>query len=186
MPEPRSGPAPAGRDNPRLADIVEKNIQTLEALRRQRDRHRTPEDRLADAITFFSGSMPFVYIHAVLFAAWMILGNGPFGLPRFDPYPYQLLTMVVSLEAIFLSTFVLLSQNRMARDADRRSDLDLHVDLLAEHEITRILQMLDAIQDHLGIRNEDDRELRQLEAECTPEAVLEQLEAVQEGARRGA
>jgi uncharacterized membrane protein len=84
--------------------------------------------------------------------------------------------MAVSLEAIFLSTFVLVSQNRMAIEADRRADLDLHVDLLAEHEMTRALRMLDQIQEKLGITNEDDRELRELEDECTPTAVMEHLE----------
>jgi uncharacterized membrane protein len=170
------GTNPRPLHNPRLAEIVEQNIETLVTLKRHRSRQRTLEDRAADAITGFSGSMRFVYFHLILFAGWMLLGNGLFGVPRFDPYPYQLLTMAVSLEAIFLSTFVLVSQNRMAIEADRRADLDLHVDLLTEHEITRALKMLDAIQDKLGIANDEDRELRELEDECTPTAVLEQLE----------
>jgi len=172
-------PADGASDNPRLAMIVDDHIRTLVALKRHRNRQRSLQDRTADAITDFSGSMAFVYIHVVLFAAWMILGNGYLGFPRFDPYPYQLLTMVVSLEAIFLSTFVLVSQNRMAKEADQRADLDLHIDLLSEHEVTRILKMLDAIQDKLGIANDEDRELRELEAEVTPTAILEHLEWVQ-------
>lgn len=162
--------------NSRLAEIVDQNINTLVALKRRRAQQRGVEGRAADGITRFSGSMSFVYIHVAVFVIWMILGNGWLGSPRFDPYPYQLLTMAVSLEAIFLSTFVLVSQNRMAIEADRRADLDLHVDLLAEHEITRALRMLDQIQEKLGIVNAEDRELRELEAECTPTAVMEHLE----------
>lgn len=162
--------------NTRLAEIVERNITTLVMLKRHRSRQRTLEGRVADGITGFSGSMLFVYIHVGLFALWMVCGNGVLGIPKFDPYPYQLLTMAVSLEAIFLSTFVLVSQNRMAIEADRRADLDLHVDLLTEHEITRALKMLDAIQEKLGISDPEERELRELEKECTPTAVMEHLE----------
>jgi uncharacterized membrane protein len=174
--EDRPHPHEHRDDNPQLADIVERNIRTLAVLKRQRSRRRTAQDRIADAITAFSGSMLFAYIHAVLFGGWILVNTGRFGMRAFDPYPYQLLTMAVSLEAIFLSTFVLVSQNRMAKEADRRADLDLQIDLLAEHETTRVLQMLDAIQDRLGIANEEDRELRELEQQCTPEIVLEHLE----------
>jgi len=100
---------------------------------------------------------------------------GHLGLRPFDPYPYQLLTMVVSLEAIFLSTFVLISQNRLSEEADKRSELDLHIGLLTEHELTRVLKMLDEIQDKLGIPNDDD-ELQELEKETRPEDVLEEIE----------
>src|SRR5438067_1836695 len=131
--ERAAGDQATTHENSPLAQIVERNIETLVALKRHRNRQRNVQDRAADAITGFSGSMAFVYIHVILFAGWMILGNGMFGLPTFDPYPYQLLTMAVSLEAIFLSTFVLVSQNRMAKDADQRADLDLHIDLLTEH-----------------------------------------------------
>ncbi len=176
-PDPVSpGLDPRVTGNSRLAEIVERNIETLVMLKRHRSRKRTLEGRVADGITGFSGSMLFVYIHVGLFALWMVCGNGVLGIPKFDPYPYQLLTMAVSLEAIFLSTFVLVSQNRMAIEADRRADLDLHVDLLTEHEITRALKMLDAIQEKLGISDPEARELRQLEKECTPTAVMEQLE----------
>lgn len=172
----QSGASPNRPGNARLAEIVECNIETLVTLKRRRSQHRTLEGRVADGITGFSGSMLFVYIHVGLFGLWMVCGNGLFGMPKFDPYPYQLLPMAVSLEAIFLSTFVLVSQNRMAIEADQRADLDLHVDLLTEHEITRALKMLDAIQEKLGIFDPEARELRDLEKECTPTAVMEHLE----------
>ena len=87
--------------------------------------------------------------------------------------------MVVSLEAIFLSTFVLISQNRMNAEAERRADLDLHIGLLAEHELTRVLQMLDQIQDKMGIENDADKELADLEMQIRPEDVLAEIEHLQ-------
>lgn len=97
----------------------------------------------------------------------------------FDPFPYGLLTMIVSLEAIFLSTFVLISQNRLSQEAEHRADLDMHVGLLTEHELTRVLQMLDAIQDKMGIENDEDSELADLEMETRPEDVLAEIERLQ-------
>ena len=126
---------------------------TIIKLRLKAARERSLQDRIADAITSFSGRMVFVYVHIVWFGAWILLNGGRFGVHPFDPFPYGLLTMVVSLEAIFLSTFVLISQNRLSKEAERRADLDLHIGLLTEHELTRVLQMLDAIQDKLGIED---------------------------------
>jgi uncharacterized membrane protein len=92
--------------------------------------------------------------------------------------------MIVSLEAIFLSTFVLISQNRLSADSDRRADLDLHIGLLTEHEVTRVLQMLDAIQDKLGIANHADSDLAQLEIETKPEDVLAEIQRLQDRVQR--
>jgi uncharacterized membrane protein len=123
-------------------------------LRLHTARERAVQARLADAITSFSGSMLFVYLHIGWFGVWLLVNTGRIGIPPFDPFPYGLLTMIVSLEAIFLSTFVLISQNRFSDESDRRAELDLQIGLLAEHELTRVLQMLDAIQDKLGIEND--------------------------------
>jgi uncharacterized membrane protein len=136
------------------------------------------QDRLADAITSFSGSMLFVYLHILWFGAWLLVNTGYMGINPFDPFPYGLLTMIVSLEAIFLATFVLISQNRFSDAADRRAELDLQIGLLAEHEITRVLQMLDAIQAKLGIENDADSELADLEMETKPEDVLAEIDRV--------
>jgi uncharacterized membrane protein len=145
--------------HPLLSHVIERNIRTITRLRLQTAHERTVQERLADAITSFSGSMVFVYLHILWFGAWLLVNTGRVGIPPFDPFPYGLLTMIVSLEAIFLSTFVLISQNRFSDEADRRAELDLQIGLLAEHEITRVLQMLDAIQDKLGIENDADSEL---------------------------
>src|SRR3989304_3637665 len=116
--------------------------------------------------------MGFAYVHIVWFGVWILLNTGWFGIPPFDPFPYGLLTMLVSLEAIFLSTFVLISQNRLGEETERPAGLDLHIGLLTEHELTRVLQMLDAIQDKLGIVDHDNSELADLEMENKPENVL--------------
>jgi len=165
--------------NPTVNQAIEKYIRTIVHMRMKAARERTPEQRLADAVTSFSGRMAFVYIHIVWFSIWILLNSGLFNIQPFDPFPYGLLTMIVSLEAIFLATFVLISQNRMGELSEQRADLDLHIDLLTEYELTRVLQMLDAIQDKLGIRNEVDPELADLEMETQPEQVLAEIERLQ-------
>ena len=170
-------------DNPALSNVIERNIRTIIDLRLQAARARGLQDRLADAITAFSGRMVFVYAHIVWFGLWFVLNTGRFGVPPFDPFPYGLLTMVVSLEAIFLATFVLISQNRLSAEAEHRADLDLHIGLLTEHELTRVLQMLDIMQDKMGIENHADSELADLEMETRPEDVLAEIERLQQLAR---
>jgi uncharacterized membrane protein len=164
----------------RLAGVIEKNIHTIVNSRQLAASQRNGEERLADAITDFSGRMYFVYFHIVWFAVWILINLGYFGIKPFDPYPFGLLTMIVSLEAIFLSTFVLISQNRLSAEADRRADLDLQIGLLAEHELTRVLKMLDEIQDKMGIENDSDRELQDLEKNVHPEDVLAEIDRVQQ------
>ena len=169
-------------DNPALCNVIERNIRTIVQLRMQAARERNLQDRIADVITSFSGRMVFVYAHIVWFGVWILLNDGRLGVHAFDPFPYGLLTMIVSLEAIFLSTFVLISQNRLSAEAERRADLDLHIGLLTEYELTRVLRMLDAIQDKMGIENDDDIELAELEMETKPEEVLAEIERVHERA----
>jgi uncharacterized membrane protein len=163
--------------NPNLADVVERNIATIIEMRQQFERGKSRQDRVADALTAFSGSLVFVYFHALWFGLWILLNLGWLGIKPFDPYPFGLLTMVVSLEAIFLSTFVLVSQNRMGVVADRRADLDLQINLLSEHEITRLLTLVDAIADHLGLAVGEDSEVEELKHDVAPEVLLEEIEA---------
>ena len=170
-------------DNPALSNVIERNIRTIIDLRLQAARARGLQDRLADAITAFSGRMGFVYAHVLWFGLWFVLNTGRFGVPAFDHFPYGLLTMVVSLVAIFLATFVLISQNRLSAEAEHRADLDLHIGLLTEHELTRVLQMLDIMQDKMGIENHADSELADLEMETRPEDVLAEIERLQQRAR---
>jgi uncharacterized membrane protein len=163
-------------ENPELSDVVERNIRTILKLRAQALGERNFQERLADGITDFSGRLSFVYFHVVWFGVWLLLNTGWFGLKPFDPYPYGLLTMIVSLEAIFLSTFVLISQNRLSVESDRRADLDLHVDLLAEAELTQALKMLRAIQDKLGIECDAPDVVADLVLPTDPQLVLAEID----------
>jgi uncharacterized membrane protein len=167
------------QDNPALSKIIERNIRTIIQLRRKASRERSAQDRAADAITSFSGSMLFVHLHIAWFSIWVLLNTGRFGVHAFDPFPYGLLTMVVSLEAIFLSTLVLITQNRLSDEGEQRADLDLQIGLLTEHELTRVLRMLDAIQEKLGIENQETGELADLEMETRPEEVLAEIARLQ-------
>lgn len=171
-------------ETPLLCDVIERNIRTIIDLRREAASRRSLEDRVSDAITNVSGRMVFVYFHVLWFGLWIVLNTGLLGIKAFDPFPYGLLTMIVSLEAIFLSTFVLISQNRMNDLAERRADLDLHIGLLSEHETTRVLQMLDAIQTKLGIENHTESDLADLEMETKPEDVLAEIERLQHRSQR--
>jgi uncharacterized membrane protein len=170
--------------HPLLAGVLERNIRTLIAQRERRAGRRSFQQRLADAITSFSGNMAFVYLHVVWFGGWIAWNLGAFGGKPFDPFPFGLLTMIVSLEAIFLATFVLISQNRISLDSERRTNLDLQIGLLTEHELTRALKMLDEIQDHLGIVQDPGTDLEELEAEVRPEDVLAEIEAAERRIRR--
>ena len=145
---------PASGRTPRsVTTHLERNVRAIADLERAAMEQRCASDRLSDAITWIAGSSPFVAAHVALFAAWIAVNVGV--VPRvtpFDPYPFNFLTLVVSLEAIFLSIFVLMSQNRAARLADRRAHLDLQIDLLAERELTAMLHMLRALCQKEGVR----------------------------------
>src|SRR5262249_32859590 len=113
---------------------------------------RSFTDRVSDGITRFAGSSVFIILHTVWFTVWIILNvRSIAGIQAFDPYPFTFLTMIVSLEAIFLSIFVLISQNRMAHQADRRAHLDLQINLLSEQENTMMLRMLENLCERQGI-----------------------------------
>lgn len=161
-----------------LCKVLERNIRTIVSLRLKQSQQRGLQDRLADTVTAFAGSMPFVYIHLAWFIAWVAVNTGRLGLTAFDPFPYGLLTMAVSLEAIFLSALVMITQNRQSDEAERRADLHLQVGLLAEHELTRVIKMLDAIQKRLGVEPGEDNELEDLEMETMPEDVLAELDRI--------
>lgn len=171
--------AKAEKPRSTLIDVIERNIVKLTNLRRKAERQRGLQGRVADAITDFSGSLTFVYVHVGWFGLWILANTGWFGFKPFDPFPYGLLTMIVSLEAIFLSAFVLISQNRLSAEANRRDDLDLQIGLLAEHEMTHVLKMLDEIRQHLGIA-QHDREVQQLKKDVRPEDVLAEIDRAQE------
>jgi uncharacterized membrane protein len=162
-----------------LSPVLERNIRALQLRRQREEKEATAEARLADAITRFTGSMRFVYLHLAFFGFWIVANLGWIpGVPAWDP-SFVVLAMVASVEAIFLSTFVLISQNRMAAAADKRADLDLQVSLLAEHEVTRLVTLVSGIADRMGIKIEADGELEEITQDVAPEAVLDEIEATE-------
>ncbi|CAO4137239.1 DUF1003 domain-containing protein [Methylorubrum extorquens] len=164
-------PQPSG-----VAPALERNIRTLQERRSHEERQASLQERVAEAITRFTGSMAFVFLHVVLFGFWTLVNSGLLPiLPKWDE-SFVILGTSASVEAIFLSTFVLISQNRMAAAADKRADLDLHISLLAEHEVTKLVTMVSAITDHLGIETEADDEVDELRQDVAPDAVLDEIE----------
>jgi uncharacterized membrane protein len=163
-------------DTGQFSRVLARNIDGLIAARRADERRKSGQERISDTITRFTGSLRFVYIHALLFGAWIIsnLGWIP-GLPAFDP-SFVVLAMTASVEAIFLSTFVLISQNRMQAQAEKRAELDLQISLLAEHEITALMKLLDAVAQHLGVEQPNEQDIAETKQDVDPRAVLRAIE----------
>ena len=135
------------------SSAVEENVQAIKRWERAILRARSKAEQVSDWIACTAGSGPVLVLHVLWFGAWVTVNAGLVGRIRpFDPFPFPFLTMTVSLEAIFLALFVLASQNRLSRQADKRSHLDLQVDLLAEREMTAVLQLLQDIAGHLQVR----------------------------------
>lgn len=166
-------------DPTQMKHTLRENIATLTERRRAEARDAPIAHRIADRITGFAGSMRFVVLHLLLFGGWIAWNLGWLGLRPFDP-SFVMLAMFASVEAIFLSTFVLISQNRMAAASDRRADLDLHISLLAEHELSKLAGLVSRIAAKLDVPA-DDPELREIRKNIAPGQVLDALDE-----RRGA
>jgi uncharacterized membrane protein len=168
---PQSQPQP-------LPSPMQRNVSAVAHLEQQHLLERSFTDRVSDALTQATGSTPFVVLHAGFFAAWILINTGSMGrFAPFDPYPFSFLTLVVSLEAIFLSVFVLMSQNRMTRIADQRARLDLQIDLLAERELTMLLRMLRALCEKEGVcEGSLQSELRDLLKDTDVDALASKLD----------
>jgi uncharacterized membrane protein len=157
-----------------LSSALRRNIETLRERRKTEKREAGNEEKVADAITGFTGSMRFVYLHLVIYGGWIAWNLMP-GIPHFDP-TFVVLAMAASVEAIFLSTFVLISQNRAQAATDKRDDLDLHINLLAEHELTRLIEIVSAIAQKLEVRTGAEQEVAEITKDVAPEVVLKEIE----------
>jgi uncharacterized membrane protein len=171
----------AGRDkgdgDTEMSQVLERNINALLARREQDMKSLGVQEKIAGAISRFAGSMTFVYLHIVVFGVWIVgnLGWIPF-FPIFDP-SLVILAMAASVEAIFISTFVMINQNRMAAQEDKRAELSLQISLLGEHETTKLITMVSSIVRHLDIKTDvSDAELEELQRNVPPEEVLEKIE----------
>jgi uncharacterized membrane protein len=139
---------------------------------------RTLLERAGNQVAGFAGSIFFVMIHGLILFTWMVLNNGAVHWMRpFDPYPFQLLAMIVAVEAVVLSSFILMRQNRMTKRAERRDHLNLQVDLIAEKEITKLLQMVQAICGQMGLTYfVEDRELKDFSQQTSVETLTQRIE----------
>jgi uncharacterized membrane protein len=169
---------PAKSEESTLTPLIERNINTLIQRGRAERGRRRAEDRIADAISCFAGSMRFAYIHLAVFGAWIIANLPWVPVTKFDP-SFTGLAMAASVEAIFLSTFVLITQNRMSASAEKRAELDLQISLLAEHEVTRLIGLVSAIAERMNIDEARDPALRELKQDVVPEKVLDTIERTQ-------
>ena len=165
------------KENTRADSAVDPTIRAVAKIEHDAYRARTLMDHVAGWITRRAGSGTAIVLHLIWFAFWLLANIGAVpGVSPFDPFPFNLLTMVVSLEAIFLTLFVLISQNRMSQEADKRAQLDLQVNLLAERETTMILQMLDRISEKLEIPESRREDLVQLLKETRIEELAKKLD----------
>jgi uncharacterized membrane protein len=163
----------------RTARTVLRNVQAIADLEAQSSARRSRLDRLSDRVSAFAGSASFLLIHVLWFGGWITF-NSVVARPL-DPYPFTFLTFLVSLEAIFLTSFVLISQNHLERQAHRRAAIDLQINLLAEREMTSVLKAVTAIATHLGIANAGaDEELQDLIEKTDVKAVAQSVEVAQE------
>jgi uncharacterized membrane protein len=158
-----------------MAGVMDRNIKEIMKLRQQDEKEKTTDEHIADKITRFAGSMSFVYIHLVLFTAWIVYNKGFIGIKPVDP-SFTGLMLFASVEAIFLSVFVLIRQNRMNELADKRANLELQVSLLAEHEITHLITLVKAIAHNLNIDEAHNPDIDELTRQVNPQQVLETID----------
>lgn len=167
------------------AGLVRKNIQSLLEVRQERERRRTPQQRFADAVTVFVGNTKLAYTLVALITIWVMIDFGYLpGVPRFDPYPFPLLSTIASVLALLLSTFILASQNRMTELADQRTELNLQISLLAEHEVTQLIHLVEAIAIRVGAQQRPDPQLDDLKQDVDPLAVIKEIDKAKRDSER--
>jgi uncharacterized membrane protein len=168
-----------------VEELTERNVRAIIELEQAAKLKRTLSQRMSHSIAKFCGSMAFFWVHVAWFGGWILMNTLP-GVHHVDPFPFTFLTLLVSLEAIFLSTFILIAQNEETRQTDRRNALDLQINLLTEQENTKMLQLLGRIAQKLDVSLEDDRALSVLEQATRPEKLAEQIDEASEAAEKGA
>ena len=172
----RSGASRLGSfKNDSAHDLTQRNVELIRELEEAAKQERTRSDQVAAAIANFCGSMAFVWVHVIWFGGWILINFVP-GLPHIDPFPFTFLTLVVSLEAIFLSTFILISQNHDTKISERRNHLDLQINLLSEQENTKMIAMLQAIAAKVGAEIGQDTHLQALSEHVEPERLVQQID----------
>ncbi len=177
-----TGASGAGPRPPSAAPALDENVAAIQAWEKSLQGERTAAERVGDWFTSLFASGPVLVGHLLWFTLWVIVNAGLVpAIEPFDDFPFPLLTMTVSLEAIFLALFVLASQNRLSRQADKRAHLDLQVDLLAEREMTAVLQLLQDIAAHLHVESTHaPEEIRDLLQKTDIGELTQRLEEIRE------
>ncbi len=159
-------------------DPVQYNIEAIAKLEVQALHERSAAEYLSDIITRFTGSIGFVIFHVLLFVFWFVVNlNLIPGIQAFDPFPFGILTLIVSSEGVFLAIFILISQNRITRQAERRAHLDLQINMLTEREITLMLKMQKKLCEHFDLEKENaPEETHHLMKEMNIEHLVNKLE----------
>jgi len=172
-------PTTADRNGGPENDLTRRNVEVVRQLEEGAKDERSRSDLVAEAIANFCGSMTFVWVHIFWFGFWILINVTP-GIRHIDPFPFTFLTLVVSLEAIFLSTFILISQNQDTKISERRNHLDLQINLLSEQENTKMIKMLQAIADKIGADLSHDQEVQELSKPTEPEGLVRQIKEHEE------
>jgi uncharacterized membrane protein len=154
-----------------------QRLKKFHGFQTKHDKRRTKSEIIADRVTAFCGSVSFLIANTIWFLVWIVINVGMLpGIQPFDPFPFPLLTTMVSLEAIFLAIFVLISQNRQARIADLRQETDLRINTVAEEEITKIMQMLSALYQTIKKDAKEDPEIAEMMKPLDLDEIEERLE----------
>lgn len=157
--------------------ITSRTHHRIRSLKAREDERRTISEKLADYLTSRFGTIWFLIVNVTIFVIWILINNKLFpNIKPFDPFPYHFLTFSVSLEAIILSTFVLISQNRAAKVNDLREEIDLQVDIIAEQELKKLTQLIIALIRKQGVKIEEDEVLKELLKETDTYTIERKLE----------
>ena len=170
--------APVGES---IDELTRSNIEAILQLERERQARRPWAYRLAASIAGFCGTAPVLWLHALFFMGWLAFNSSRFA---FDPFPFTFLTMVVSLEAIFLSFFIMIGQSIASRESERRHQLDLQINLLNEREMTAMLRLMTKVAEKLDISPADQAEARTFSHNTDPLALLDQIVTAERAARQ--
>jgi uncharacterized membrane protein len=163
------------KDSARLTGVIEKNIRALVNRQIKEEKEKPVEEKMAENVGRFTGNLAFVYVHAIVFGLWIVWNLGWLGLKPFDA-SFTWLQLFTQIEAIFLTTFILMSQNSLDAQADKRADLDLQISLLSEHEITHLIALVKSIAQKLQIEEAENPEINELSQEVIPDQLMDTLE----------
>ena len=164
---------------PEITNVIERNVNALLHRKKEETKKRNFKEKIIDSITAFVGSMFSIYFHSILYGIWIIWDLGWFDLKPFNPNFIDIATFA-AVEAIFLSTFVLIGQKRMNVQTEKWAELDLQISLLTEHEVTRMMNLVKAIAKKMKIQEADDKEIDELSKDIHPDNVLDTMEKAAE------